>query len=310
MIDQNFENAKIIVTGGAGFIGSHLVDALIKRGAQDVHVIDNFSTGRKEHLNSKAILHELDIRDYDAIFPIFQNATFVFHFAALARIQPSIQDPKTAHDINATGTLNVLLASSKNQVRRFVYSASSSAYGNQTEMPLHEDMRAQPLNPYAAQKYFGEIYCRMFSNLYGLETVALRYFNVYGPRQPEDGPYATMIGIFLRQRKQGKSMTIVPDGHQKRDYTHVRDVINANLFAAESPYVGKGEIINIGTHVNHSVLDVAGLIGGPTVFIEPRFGEARETLADITRAKQLLNWEPQVKFEAGIRELKNLSGLV
>ncbi|MBU6415149.1 NAD-dependent epimerase/dehydratase family protein [Patescibacteria group bacterium] len=307
---MHFNNVKIIVTGGAGFIGSHLVDALIERGARDVHVIDNLSTGKKEYVNPKAILHKLDIRDYDAIFPVFQGAQFVFHLAALARIQPSIQDPKTAHDINATGTLNILLASSKNKVRRVIYSASSSAYGNQTEMPLHEDMRPQPLNPYAAQKYFGEIYCRMFSNLYGLETVALRYFNVYGPRQPEEGPYATVIGIFLRQKKQREPMTVVPNGHQKRDYTHVRDVIRANLLAAESRHIGKGEIINIGTHTNHSVLDVAGLIGGPTVFIEPRLGEARETLANISKAKNTLAWEPQVGFEEGIEELKKLSGLV
>lgn len=306
---MNFNDTKIIVTGGAGFIGSTLIDLLIENGAKNVHIIDNFSTGRKEFVNPQAILHETDIRDYDAMFPIFQNAKFVFHFAAQPRIQPSIQDPKTAHDINATGTLNVLLAASKNHVGRFIYSASSSAYGNQAEMPLHEEMRPQPLNPYAVQKYIGEMYSTMFSNLYGMETVALRYFNVYGPRQPEEGPYATVIGIFLNQRKHNKPMTIVPDGHQKRDYTHVRDIARANVLAATSEHAGKGEIINIGTHANYSVLDVAEHIGGPTVFIEPRFGEARETLADITKAKKLLGWEPQVKFEEGIQELKNLCGL-
>lgn len=306
----NFGDAKIIVTGGAGFIGSNMVDALIESGAQNVHVIDNLSTGRREYVNPKAVLHEADIRDYEAIFPIFKDVKFVFHFAAQPRIQPSIQDPKTAHDINATGTLNVLLASSKNQVSRFIYSASSSAYGGQTEMPLRETMQPQPLNPYAVQKHIGEIYSRMFSGLYGLETVSLRYFNVYGPRQPESGAYATAIGIFLRQRKNGEPMTVVPDGHQKRDFTHVRDVVRANLLAAASDRVGKGEVINIGTQTNYSVLEVAGFIGGPTVFIEPRIGEARETLADITKAKELLDWAPQVKFEEGIQELKNLSGLI
>jgi len=302
--------SKFIVTGGAGFIGSHIVDMLVERG-DEVHVVDNFQTGKRERLNPKAVLHEVDIRDADKLPDIFKGALGVFHTAAQPRMQYSIREPKLTNDINITGTLNVLLAARQSAVKRVVYSASSSAYGARHPMPLHEDMPPDPIIPYAIQKRVGEQYCSMVSRFYGLETVSLRYFNVYGPRQTTDadGPYATVIGIFLGQRQKGLPMTVVPDGHQRRDFTHVRDVARANLLAMESGKVGKGEIINIGCGKNYSILETADLIGGPRVFAEPRQGEVRETLADNSRAKTLLGWEPEISFEDGISELKKLHGL-
>jgi len=302
------KSSKIIVTGGAGFIGSNLVDGLIAGGFSNVHVIDNLVAGKQEHINASAKFYKLDIRDFDAIVPVFQDARFVFHLAALPRVQPSILDPRTTHDVNVTGTLNVFLASRDGGVKRVIYAASSSAYGDQEILPLKEDMEARPKSPYGLQKYEGELLARLFSEIYGIETVSLRYFNVYGPRASTEGAYALVIARFLNQRKKGEPMTIVPDGNQSRDYTHVRDVVRANILAAESPKVGKGEVINIGGGYNRTVLEVAELIGGPTVFIEPRI-EPKHTLADISRAKNLLGWEPEVRFEDGILELKKLYGL-
>ncbi len=253
-------------------------------------------------------MHEADIRDFEKIKPIFQDAKYVFHTAAIARVQPSIKDPRTYNEVNVTGTLNVLKAAHEAGVKRVIYSASSSAYGNQETLPLHEDMEPRPMSPYAAQKYFGEIYCKIFSQVYGLETVSLRYFNVYGPRQTteSDGPYATVVGIFLEQRARGKPLSVVPDGNQSRDFTHVSDVTMANLLAAESSKVGSGEVINIGCSRPYTILEVADLIGGPKVFVESRV-EPRHTRADITRARLLLSWEPKITFEEGIAELKKVS---
>lgn len=298
------KSTKVIVTGGAGFIGSHLVDALVKKGAE-VHIIDNLTTGKKENINPKAIFHKADIRQLEKIKPIFKNARFVFHLAALPRVQPSIQDPKTSNDVNTAGMLNVLISAKNAGVRRLIYSASSSAYGDQKKFPLKETFPANPLSPYGLQKYIGELYCRLFHTIYGLETVSLRYFNVYGPRSATEGAYTLVIGRFLKQRQLNKPITIVPDGEQSRDFTHVYDVVKANMLAAESGKVGRGEVINIGGGHDYSVNEVARLIGGPTVFMEPRI-EPRRTLADITLAKKLLGWEPQVKFEKGIEELKRI----
>ncbi len=303
--------AKYIVTGGAGFIGSHVVDQLIERG-DEVHVVDIFLGGRRDRLNPKAIVHEVDIRDFDTLVPLFKGAAGVFHLAAQPRMQYSIQEPRLTNDINITGTLNVLLAARDAGVKRVVYSASSSAYGTKHPMPLREDMEALPVIPYAIQKRVGEQYCEMVARFYGLETVAIRYFNVYGPRQTTaaDGPYATVIGIFLEQAKNSQLMTVVPDGTQRRDFTHVSDTARANLLAMESPKVGMGEIINIGTGKNYSVLQVAEMIGGKWEFAPARQGETQETLADNTKAKELLDWEPKVSFEEGMAELKKLNGLV
>jgi UDP-glucose 4-epimerase len=298
---------KIIVTGGAGFIGSHVADAFVARG-DDVHIIDTLATGKREYINPAATLHEADIRDFESLAPIFKGAERVFHLAALPRVQPSIADPRTTNDVNVTGTLNVLVAARDAGVKRLVYSASSSAYGDQETLPFTEDMKPHPISPYALQKYVGELYAELFSKLYDLETVSLRYFNVYGPRIATEGAYALAVGRFLEQRKKGQPLTIVPDGTQSRDSTHVRDVVRANLLAAESPQVGGGEVINIGGGSDHTVLELAAMIGGPTVFIEPRV-EPKHTRADVTKAKELLGWEPQVGFEEGIAELKHLYGI-
>ncbi len=296
---------KVVVTGGAGFIGSHLTDLLVERGFE-VHVID--IGGKREYANPRAVFHNLDIRDFEGISPVFSGAKYVFHTAALPRVQPSIQDPRTTHDVNVNGTLNVLLAARDAGAKRVIYSASSSAYGDQKELPLKEEMDVHPMSPYALQKYMGELKCRLFAEIYGIETVALRYFNVYGPRAPVDGPYAQVVSRFIEQRKNGEPLTIVPDGTQSRDFTHVRDVVRANILAAESSKVGKGEVINVGGGRSRTVLEVADLIGGPKVFIEPRL-EPKHSSADISHARELLGWEPEVPFEEGIAELKNLYGL-
>lgn len=294
---------KVVVTGGAGFIGSHLADALIERGF-DVHIIDDLSAGKMENVNKQAIFHKEDIRNFEAIKKIIEGSKYVFHVAAKPRVQVSIQNPRETHDINVNGTLNVLVASRDTGVKRVIYSASSSAYGEQDTMPLHEDMHARPISPYGLQKYIGELKCRVFSKVYGIETISLRYFNVYGPRLvSEGGAYDLVIGRFLKQRKEGKPITIVPDGEQTRDFTHVRDVVRANILAMESDKVGKGEVINIGAGKNYSINRVAAIIGGPVVYIEPRL-EPKHTLAENKKAKELLGWEPEVTLEEGIEELK------
>lgn len=301
---DNPAKGKVIVTGGAGFIGSHIVDRLLGEG-YTVHVIDNLVAGKRENVRPGAVFHNADILDFDSVKRIFEGASHVFHCAALARVQPSIQDPRTSNHANITGTLNVLLASRDAGVKRVVYSASSSAYGNPERMPMQEHMEARPMSPYALQKYVGELYARLFSFLYGMETVSLRYFNVYGPRMSTDGHYALAIAKFLEQRKGGEPLTIVPDGTQSRDFTHVSDVVEANMLAAASSKVGQGEVINIGAGHDRSILELADFIGGERVFIEPRI-EPKRTLADISRARELLGWEPNVALEDGIAELKKL----
>lgn len=296
---------KVVVTGGAGFIGSHLADALVERGF-DVHIIDDLSSGKMENVNKKAVFYKEDIRNFESVKKIIDGAKYVFHVAAKPRVQVSIQNPRETHDINVNGTVNVLVASKEVGVKRVVYSASSSAYGEQDTMPLHEDMHARPISPYGLQKHIGELKCRVFSRIYGIETVSLRYFNVYGPRLVSDGgAYDLVIGRFLKQRKEGKPMTVVPDGEQTRDFTHVRDVVSANILAMLSDKVGKGEVLNIGAGKNHSVNKIAAIIGGPVVYIEPRL-EPKHTLADNRKARELLGWEPKITLEEGIEELKKI----
>jgi UDP-glucose 4-epimerase len=300
---------KAVVTGGAGFIGSHLVAELVKRGF-DVHVVDNFSGGRMENrIHPSATYHEIDIRDYDKLAPVVAGATYVFHEAALPRVQFSIEHPQETFSVNVDGLVSVLRASHEGGVKRLIYAASSSAYGDQEKMPLSEDLPAQPKSPYGLQKYIGELSCRVWFEVYGLSTVSLRYFNVYGPNFDPNGPYALVIGKFLLQKSKGEPLTITGDGTHTRDFTNVRDTVNANMLAMESPNVGKGEVINIGAGRNASVNEVAAMIGGPVVHVEPRL-EPAHTLADITQAKKLLGWEPTVKLEDGIAELKKLVGVI
>ncbi len=298
---------KVVVVGGAGFIGSHITDALVECGF-DVHVIDNLSDGKKENVNPKAVFYKTDIREPKALTPIMKGATYVFHLAALPRVQYSIEHPAETHEVNVTGTINVLIAAAEAGVKRMIYSASSSAYGDQTRLPLVETMIPNPKSPYGLQKNLGEQYCRMWSEIYGLETVSLRYFNVYGSRMNPEGAYALAIGKFLKQRKEGKLLTIWGDGTQTRDFTHVSDIVRANLLAAESKKVGKGEVINIGAGRNFSVNQLAKFIGGSVLHEPPRI-EPHDTLADNSLAKKLLGWKPKVTLEEGIAELKKEFGI-
>lgn len=298
----------MIVTGGMGFIGSHLVDALVERG-DDVHSIDNFASGKYEdRRNPKATYHEADIRYFDEIAPIMEGADTVFHVAALPRVPFSIEHPIESTEVNILGTTAVLTAASRAKVRRVVYSASGSAYGEQSELPLIESMVANPVNPYGLQKLVGEMLCRVWNTTYGLETVSLRYFNIYGSRLDPHGPYALAVGAFLLARKEGRPLTIFGDGTITRDYTHVRDAVKANLLAAESPNVGKGEVINIGAGRNVTIKHLAELIGGEITYAAPRI-EAHDSKADNQKAKELLGWEPAVTLEEGIAELKKEFGI-
>ena len=294
---------KVIVTGGAGFIGSHLVDALIEKG-DEVIVIDNLVAGKKENLNSKAEFHKLDIRDLEKIKPLFKGIDCIFHLAARPRILFSVEYPYEAHTNNALGTLTVLLASRDAEVKKFIYASSCSIYGDQEKLPFREDMITTPKSPYALQKLIGEEYCRLFYELYGLPTVSLRYFNVYGPRMPFKGAYALVIGIFLKQKMAGKPLTIKGDGEQTRDFTHVSDIVKANILAAESDKIGKGEIINIGAGNNYSVNKIAELVGGETTTLPPQKGDMRHALADNTLARELLKWQPEIGIEEGIEGVK------
>lgn len=298
---------KVVVVGGAGFIGSHVADALVERGF-DVHVIDNLSGGKKDNINPKAVFHKADIRNLEEIKPIIKDAKFVFHLAALPRVQYSIENPAETHEVNVTGTQNVLITAHEGGVKRVVYSASSSAYGDQKTMPLVETMSPNPKSPYGLHKYVGEVYMRVWSAVYNLETVSLRYFNVYGPRMNPEGAYPLAIGKFFKLRQAGKPLTIWGDGMQTRDFTHVRDVVRANMLAAESDKVREGEVINIGAGKNFSINQVAKLIGGPMVY-EPARLEPHDTLADNSLARKLLGWKPEVALEKGIGELKKLYGL-
>ncbi len=297
----------VLVTGGAGFIGSHLVDALVEGGLA-VRVLDNFSSGRRENLNPRAMLFEADIRERTTIQPAFAGVDCVFHTAALPRVGLSIERPAETHLVNVDGTLNVLLAAREAGVRRLIYSSSSSVYGGQERLPLGETMTPDPLSPYALQKLVGEQYVRMFHRLYGLGALCLRYFSVYGPRMDLEGAYATVIGAFLRARQQGRPLTIRGDGEQTRDFTHVRDVVRANLAAMDCA-IDDGRPLNVGHGRALSVNQIAELIGGPRVSVPPRPGEPRDTLADLARVRGALGWSPEVETADGVRELMRLYGL-
>ena len=301
---------RYIVTGGAGFIGSNLVDLLIDEG-HEVHVIDNFSSGKKENCNEKAKYFELDISDsnnYEDLKKILLGCNGVFHLAALPRVQESIDNPLHFEKNNTLSTINILKACADSNVKRLVYSASSSAYGNTIQLPSKEEDPVNPISPYAMQKYYGEIACRMFANVYGIETVSLRYFNVYGERQSLEGAYALVMCVFARQRLNNEPLTIRGDGEQRRDFTHVKDIAKANILAMHSEMVGSGEVINIGNNDNRSVNQIANMIGGPTVNVDPVV-EPRETLADNSKAKNLLGWNPTIIIEEWVPKYKEELGI-
>ncbi len=299
--NSNFAGRRVIVTGGAGFIGSHLVDALALAGAR-VRVLENFATAARGCLNRRAELIEADICRADAIRSTFDGVDTVFHVAALPRIPLSIAKPVETHMTNVVGTLNVLMAARDAQVRRVVFSSSSSVYGAQPTLPLVESMAPHPTSPYALQKYVGEQYTAMFHRLYGMQTLSLRYFAVYGPRMAQEGPYMLAIAAFMRARREGRPLEIHGDGEQTRDFTHVSDVVRANLLAADSE-IADGRPINIGCGRNVSVNRIAAMFGGLTVRSDSRPGDMRDTLADNREAARVLGWHPQVSIEEGIGAL-------
>ena len=288
---------KSLVTGGAGFIGSHVVDKLVDLG-HEVVVIDDQSAIAHDHFyfNDKAQHHCISITN-SYISGLFQGVDYVFHLAAESRIQPALINPELAIQTNVLGTCKILRYALQHGIKRVIYSSTSSAYGLANTIPLQEDMKKDCLNPYSITKTAGEDFCRMYTNLYGLETVTFRYFNVYGERQPTKGQYAPVVGLFQKQSAAGEPMTIVGDGEQTRDYTHVSDVVAANIAAMNAPKEACGELFNIGTGTRYSVNDIAKMVGGEITHIPPRLGEARDTQADNSKAKRILNWKPKVKLE-------------
>jgi nucleoside-diphosphate-sugar epimerase len=309
-IEENLQRGAaptVMVTGGAGFIGSHLVEALVSRG-YTVRVIDNLSTGQSERVHRAAEFITADIVRPESLEHLFDGIDCVFHTAALPRVPLSIENPLETHMVNVVGTINVLIASRDAGVRRVIFSGSSSVYGDQAELPVNEAMKPNPLSPYALQKLTGEHYTLLFHRLYGLETLTLRYFNVFGPRMATEGAYLTVISAFLRQRMAGKPLTIEGDGEQTRDFTHVCDVVRANLLAMDCA-TADGRAVNIGQGRSVSVNWVARQIGGPTVNLPVRKGDVRHTLADFQQAEKILGWRPQVATEQGLAELIKAAGL-
>jgi UDP-glucose 4-epimerase len=297
---------KSLVTGGAGFIGSNLVDRLLELG-HEVVVIDNeYSDAHDQfYWNDNAQNYKYDIRDYKNTRQLYDGVDYVFHIAAEARIQPAILNPIEAVSINSVGTCTVLQCAREAGVKRVIYSSTSSAYG-MNQSPNVETQIDDCLNPYSVSKVNGEKLCKMYTSLYGLPTILFRYFNVYGERQPLKGQYAPVVGIFLRQKEVGEPLTIVGDGNQRRDFTHVRDVVQANILAAikEVDSDAFGQVYNVGTGNNYSVNQIARMISDNTINIAPRPGESRVTLANNQKLRRTFGWEPTMKLEDWINGQK------
>ena len=289
---------KSLVTGGAGFIGSNLVDKLVKLGHKVIVIDNEYSDVHEQfYYNEKAEYHNLDIRD-EATRNLYDDVDYVFHLAAEARIQPAVLNPIEAVSINSVGTCTVLQFAREAKVKRVIYSSTSSGYGL-NEPPNVEAQPDDCLNPYSVSKVNGEKLCSMYTNLFGVKTIILRYFNVYGNRHPLKGQYAPVIGIFLRQLRDEEPLTIVGDGEQRRDFTNVLDVVDANILAATKQLDDDafGQVYNVGTGINHSINEIASMISDNTEYIPPRLGEARITLAHNSRIKGTLGWEPKIKLE-------------
>jgi len=297
-----------LVTGGAGFIGSHIAEALVKRGDR-VRVLDNLITGRRENLSPIANRIEFiegDIRDYATTLRAAEGARVIFHQAAVPSVPRSVAEPALNHDINVNGTFNVLMAAREAGARRVVYAASSSAYGDTETLPKHESMSPSPLSPYAAAKLFGEYYCQVFTRVYNLETVSLRYFNVFGPRQDPSSPYSGVISKFITALLEGEAPVVYGDGEQSRDFTYVSNVVDANLRAAESGEA-IGQVINLGigerVTINQLLAELQKIIGSnlPTRYEDTRAGDVRHSLAAISRAGELIDYRPSVRLAEGLK---------
>ena len=283
-----------LVTGAAGFIGSNLVDYLLEQGHNVICVDNESANNEKFYWNEKAWNVNADITDYRTMKNAFTNVDYVFHLAAESRLQPAIENPIGAVEKNCVGTTVMLQCAREAGVKRFVYSSTSSAYGN-NPYPNVETQPDDCLNPYSASKAAGEKFCKMYTDLYGLETVILRYFNVFGQRSPARGQYAPVIGIFQRQKEAGEPLTLVGDGSQKRDFIHVEDVARANYIAATADLGDHiGEVFNIGSGKNYSIKDIADVISDNQVFIPKRSGEMETTLADITKVESVMGWKPEI----------------
>ena len=301
---MSLEYKRVLVTGGAGFIGSHLVDKLIKEGHRVV-VIDNLSTGKKENLNPEADFHSLDICDFNKINPLFKDIDFVFHLAAIPRVPISIEDPVGTAKSNILGTVNVFKAAIDTKVKRVIFASSSAIYGEQKILPFKENMEPNPVSPYALQKLTGEQFAVLFTKLYKIPIISLRYFNVYGPRIDFDSDYGLVIGKFLNQRARNKPLTIFGDGEQTRGFCYIDDVTDANIKTAQSEKIKGGEVINISSEESHTINYLAKVIGGEVKYLPPRPGDPYHTKADITLAKNLLDWEPKIGFEEGVKRTQN-----
>jgi nucleoside-diphosphate-sugar epimerase len=299
---------RVLVTGGGGFIGSHLVEHLVRAG-HEVRVLDNFATGRRENLlglDGEFELVEGDLQSYERAHTAVRGCEVVLHQAALPSVPRSIQDPLTSNASNVIGTLNVLLAARDSDVRRFVYASSSSVYGQNADLPKREEMSAEPIAPYAVAKLAGEGYCRSFSSVYGIETVALRYFNVFGPRQDPLSQYAAVIPNFIGAFMRGERPSVFGDGEQSRDFTYIDNVVEANLLAIEATGV-VGETFNIACgeriSLNRMLADLRDLTGSDleASYENPRPGDIRHSLADISHAERRLGYRPSVGFSEGLR---------
>ncbi|MEK7564666.1 MAG: NAD-dependent epimerase/dehydratase family protein [Patescibacteria group bacterium] len=300
---------RFAITGGCGFIGSQLSIHLLELD-YDIRVIDKIAIGSSPYWSgfdySKIDYCEVDICSPGDMDECFKDVDYVFHLASYARIKDCLANPNLARKINVGGTLNVLLAAEKNKVKRLVYTSSSSAYGDQDNLPWKEDMPIKLLNPYASTKYAGEILCQLFGEANRLETVSLRLFNVYGSVSAIEGKVdcPSVVEILLKQKRNDQALTIIGDGKQKRDLVNVKDVAKAFVAASTSKLVGKGEVINIGSGSNYSVSEIANWIGGETTKLDNRYAEAYETLADISKAKELLNWQPEHNLKDWIESNK------
>ena len=291
----------MVVTGGAGFIGSHLSQALVDRGFH-VRILDNLSQGKREWVAAGAEFIEGDILDRKLLKEVFHGACGVFHLAAMSKVAPSMERPEFCTEQNILGTQNILIEAKHAGVKKVVYAASSTYYGNQ-KAPQQEDMPPQALNPYALSKLVGEHFCELWTRIYQLPTISLRFFNVYGPRQPSSGAYALVLGIFLKQFQEGRPLTIHGQGLQRRDFIYVSDVVEAMMAAFNSEACGM--VLNVGSGTNISVKELADMISKDQVFEPRRAGDAEITLADISKIQKLLHWSPKISFKKGLELLMN-----
>lgn len=299
-----------LVTGGAGFIGSHLVTAILERGDQ-VRVLDNFVTGKREHLqlfNGHARVVEGDVRDEALVEQLMEGVDYVLHLAAVVSVPQSMRDPVLTNDVNVSGTLNVLAAARKFSIKRVVFSSSCAVYGDNPQLPLSEQSTTQPLSPYAASKLIGEVYCQTYYRAYGLPTVCLRYFNIYGPRQDPNGDYAAVIPKFVQRLKGGQAPLIYGDGHQTRDFVYVGDVVRANLLACERPQA-IGQVFNISSGQRTSLLDLATIVSDlapqpiQPQFAPPREGDILHSRGDGSCAQAMLGFQPAMRLNEGLKQL-------